>query len=402
MLGLAGATLAMWGCEPATITEARDQLGRGPDRTLVLIAPVTQDTLEPRMMFGTGRDTVVSGLVAAKMDAERFAIALAGLQVAPVTFEESTQIPPTALELDDLEDVIRGSTLNAAVIGLAATNSAAAPVEVSNGTIGIVELDAMGNIPRDVFGRPQYQTDAGGSPILVPVVDPGQATLTVPAAASTTVSLPAAVFADRLVHMLLDGRATAVVAEGTVSLAGGSPTDVTLSDVLDFEAIPVILLDLTVPDTGVVLQVNRLESGLAIDSTDADQIVDRLVRAAISSRVVSQVPFGVEIDIAYAPGDRGDLTDIFSLPDAVVLSRLTVDRPPVDASGRATQSVADTVSAEVTGAQVRGLLGSQFTAGLRVRLLPDVAAGSRGAVAATDLIGILASVRIEVRTGGQP
>lgn len=399
---LLGATVVVSGCEPTSLTEARRQLGRGPAQTLELAVPVALETIEPRELLPAGRDTIVDGLVAVKLGEETFAVPLAGLQVGDVVFEEFTAIDAAGVDFGDAEDAARASTLNAAQIGATVGNTANAPVTLANGTLGLVELDAAGNVPRDALGNPRYETDALGNPILVPIAAPGQTSLTVAANDSVTVIVPAGPLGDRLVHMVLDGRSTAAVAEGRVSLAGGLPTDVGLTDVLQFRVIPVIQLDFTIPDSGVVLTVNTLQDGLDLDTTDIDDLVSRLISAAVSARVVNQVPFGVELDLAYAPGDRGDLTDIFGLTDAVVLTRVSVTAPSVDALGRTVGALTDTVSVDLTGDDIRPLLGPQFTAGLRARLVPSAPGAARGAVGAQDLLEFLSNVRIEARTGGSP
>ena len=42
---LLGVGLAAWGCEPASVTEARDQLGQGPARSIEFSIPVLRDTI---------------------------------------------------------------------------------------------------------------------------------------------------------------------------------------------------------------------------------------------------------------------------------------------------------------------------------------------------------------------
>lgn len=396
-----GCAAALAACLPESVTDARQQLGRGPADTLVLTVPIAEDTITPAEVVAEGRDTVAEGLAGSRLDPAAFTVLLAGLAVGDVDFEESTRVDPASVDFAELDDAIRAATLNASRARLGAHNTAVAPVDVT-GTVGVVELDGDGNIPRDGLGNPVYQTDADGNAILVAIAAPGESALPVPAADSTVVVLEVSRLLDHSVHMVLDGRDAAFVAEGTVSLAGGSPTDIRLDDELRMALLPVVLLDLTIPDTGVVVRVNTLQNGLDFDSANAAQVVERLIRAAVTSHVVNQAPFGLEVDVAYAAGDRGDLTDIFALPDAVVLSRISVPRPTVDALGRATSATEATVAVEIAGEQVRALLGAEFTVGIRARLVPGSGGAGRGAVQGTDRIELVTRATIEVRTGGAP
>ena len=80
-IGLVGIALALGACEPATLTEARDQLGRGGPRTFSLAIPNSQDTFFVSTSLhtsDTATDTVTtpSGLLGKKLPAESLASAV--------------------------------------------------------------------------------------------------------------------------------------------------------------------------------------------------------------------------------------------------------------------------------------------------------------------------------------
>lgn len=399
--GVLGAALAASGCEPASVIDARDQLGRGPETVTELTLPVARDTFTIADVNITG-DTAVGGLSAVRLDPQALPVPIGGLILGPVDFEVADQVPPGGVDFGDLNDAILASTLNTAIVHLEAQNSSQAPVVFSNTTVGVVELDAMGNVPRDGSGNPLYETDAGGTPILVAVADPGQSTLTVPPSGNTVVELQAGALADRVVHMVLDGRDAALVSEGTASIGpGGQPTDVQPTDVVTFGVLPVVVLDFTIPDSGVVFTENTTQSGLDLDSAVIDELTDRLDSAISRTVVDNATPFGVAVRVAYAAGDQGT-ADIFSLPGAVVLAPDTVRAPSVGTDGRIAAPVSDTLRLAMAGGQVGPLLGPLFTAGVEVRLLPGAGGNGRAAVDANARVIVRAGVTAKVRAGGAP
>lgn len=80
-IGLVGLALALAACEPATLTEARNQLGRGGARTVSLAIPISQDTFFVSRFLPKSDTATLSGLLAIKLPAESLASAV-GQQLA--------------------------------------------------------------------------------------------------------------------------------------------------------------------------------------------------------------------------------------------------------------------------------------------------------------------------------
>jgi hypothetical protein len=68
--------LLVAGCEPATITEAHDQLARGPSRQLEFSIPITQDTFTVGEFLGDDTTTTADGLLAITIDPETLGVAV--------------------------------------------------------------------------------------------------------------------------------------------------------------------------------------------------------------------------------------------------------------------------------------------------------------------------------------
>ncbi len=317
-----------------------------------------------------------------------------------VSIEEVEEIPEADIDLGDLEEAIEESTINDATISLTIGNTTGVQTVLSDFFLGVVNLDAAGNVPRDVFGDPIYEEDAGGQPILLPVTDPGQSTLTLEASATTNVELDAAALLDRLVHLLLDDERAAIVAAGSVVVGDGTRATVTRSDEVSVEIGMTLGLDFTIPSTGVSFTRNTISDGLQFDPEDADQLVERIDSAGVVTEVVNNTPFGVEVDIAFAEDSLGEDFDVFDLPDAVVLSTILLAAPTVDAQGVVTTPSSTTVSIVLTGAQARELAGDRFTATVRARLLPGSGGGGRGAIRASDEIELDSRARVVLSAGG--
>jgi len=315
--------------------------------------------------------------------------------------EEIEEIPRVDLALDqETEDALRQSTMNSARVALTLENSANAPAELTGFSIGLVKLDATGTVPRDLAGNPVLETDSVGTPIVVPVVDPGQASLNVARVATSSVSLSSAPLVDRLVHLLLDGERVSVVAAGDVVIGDGAPSEVSRSDSVGVTIAAFVVLDITIPDTGIVVTPdNMTEDGLGFDPEDADQLVDRLESATLTAALVNGLPFGVDVDIAFVAGTLPAGTDVFAQPGVVLLNTISVPVPQVDGQGLVTLPAGTTVTIGLTGPEARQLMEEQFTAGLRVRVSPEAGGPRRGAIRATDQILIDTEVRIRLVSG---
>ncbi len=105
-----GASLAAWscamslmllsaGCEPASITEARNQLGRGPARIVELSIPIARDTVTVGQFLGTDTVTTPQGLLGIKFDSQTVAVGVGNQlrfnSVASTRFKYD--IPPALL-----------------------------------------------------------------------------------------------------------------------------------------------------------------------------------------------------------------------------------------------------------------------------------------------------------------
>jgi len=75
--GVLALALALAGCEPASVTAARDQLGRGGARTVSLAIPISQDTFYvSRFLPDSDTVTTLSGLLGKRLPAESLASAI--------------------------------------------------------------------------------------------------------------------------------------------------------------------------------------------------------------------------------------------------------------------------------------------------------------------------------------
>ncbi len=303
-------------------------------------------------------------------------------------------------DFGDFEDAAEASTLNDAVVEMLVENSSGAPALLSDFAMGVVTLNPDGSIPRDPSGDPVYEVDPQGQPILIPVTDPGQTTLTLGRGASKTVSLQGAPLVDRLFHLLLDDERAAIVTAGTVAVGDGGLSRIDRTDTLGVVFDVTVAFDLTVPDTGVVISRFSDNEGLDLDSREADSLISRIVSPVEFTAILANgVPFGTEIDIAFVSGLLPEDTDVFAEPDAVIVPRVTIGCPTVDQQGRVSQVVNDTVVVQLSNNDVRELLDEYFSAQARIRLLPGTGGGGRSVVQATDVVSIKSRVHIQIRAG---
>jgi len=312
--------------------------------------------------------------------------------------EEFQELDPDDVDFDDLEDAIKSSTLNDGTINLSVINGANVPVIMSNFTIGVVELDAFGQVPRDPGGAPIYAPGCTGSPVLA-VTDPGQSTLTLARLATSSVSLDADIVVDCLVHKLLDDQRVALLASGLATAGDGSQATITRQDVVTVIVDVVLGLDFTIPVSGVSFTRNQTADGLDLEDDEANELAERVVTAGIVAGINNTTPFFVEVTIAMVPDSVGDGVDIFARPDAVILNPVSLSAAPTDANGVPTGSVTDSVSIVLSGSDVRTVLGRIFTAGIRIRLAPRPDGSRRGAIRPRDGVAVDARVEVVVRRG---
>jgi hypothetical protein len=392
--------------------------GDGSYATDVLVFDLANGTLLPNSAVLDLRVTATlsgSPLNAANADDAILQVGIADFDVQAVSgsldpqvtaeltdsVEDFTEVTLGSVDFGKFEDAVIASTLNAATGTLRFRNTADAPVELVNFTLGAVQLTPTGQVPRDpATGIPLYETDGAGTPILVPVTDPGQSTLTVPRTSTNTITVAMPQLADRVVHLLLGGSRVAVVGSGAASAGDGQPSRITRTDSVYLVTDLFVGFDFTVPDSGVVITENSLQDGLDFAQNDIDDIVlNLLVHAGVTAEVTNSTPFALDIDLAYAPGDLGN-ADVFLDPNAVVVSPIQVAAPTLDAAGRVTTPVVDTVEIILVGRDIEPLLGIEFTATLRTRVRPGLGGNGRAALGAGDEAIFNSSVVIDVKRGG--
>ena len=398
---LAGA-LAI-GCEPASVLEARDQLGRGGEREVEYILPVIADTFSVESLLD--EEVLVAtadGLLGIRLDTRLlsygvgvFAPLVMGDSVSITAHQEVVQdASRNQLNFGDIDSVIRQVDINDARLHVNVSNTADIAAVLVDFNLGVAQLDAGGQ-PL----APEIDS-LTGMDILVPVAETGQNSLTIAANSDTSFTLQGGALVNRLVHMVLDGRRAAVVGVGILTTDAPSG-QITAADVISVQTELVAVIDLTLPDTGVVFTKNTTQDGLSIDSVEVPTILERLVEARVASGILNNLPFSVEVDIAFAPGDLGD-SDVFAHPDAVVVGRMTVDTTVIDASGRPIAAQLTNAEVSLVGDELRALLGDRFTATLRIRLKGAATSNRRGVVLAGTNILINSSARVVLRLGASP
>ncbi len=391
-------------CEPNSLTEARDQLGRGGERIVEYVLPVVGDTFSVESLLDPSVVTITSdSMLGITLDSRTLGYGI-GLFAPFVGFGDSVPIlayqeivsdqAANTVDFGDLEDAVRQVILNDARLLLSVESTADVEAVLVDFNLGVAELTAAGQLPVPLV----YETDSlTGDSILVPVVEPGQDFLTVPANSDTTFTFQGGPLIDRLVHMLLDGRRAGLVGQGIVTTNDPSG-QILASDAINVAMQLIAVLDFTVPDTGVVFTLNTTQDGLDIDSDETDPILERLVLAELTTDIINSMPFGVDLDFAFAPGDLGD-EDLFSNPDAVIVSQVGVDTAVVDATGRIVEARTTTALISLVSDQVRALLQNQFTASVRIRLTGTQTSQRRGAVRAGAKALFDSRGRIQLRLG---
>jgi hypothetical protein len=408
------AGMAVMGCEPASITEARDQLRGGPARRVELAVPVARDTFAVQDVLtdlsGVQTTTLPSGVLGVPIAEDSVTFSTGGLiggtvtailDPAVLTFgvDATQELPTGALDLQGFEDAIRDGTIHTAPVTVAIVNTADAPVTLTGFTIGLVRIDpATGNPARDPgTGELVYETD-GSVPIVAPLAAPGDTAVAVGRQTTTTVDLAAAPLVDRLADLLIDQVRTTIAIAGTLSIGDGTLGTVTGADEVLIRVAPVVGFDLTLPAGGVSFDSSLVENGLDLSADVAAELVAFLDSAAFDLAVTNATPFGVEATMAFVPS--AVTGDVFQLPGRVEVAPLTVGAPSVAGDGTVVAPATADVAVALAGSDLGPFLGTEFTAGIRLRLLPPT--GGRGALRATDWLAVRAGVRIVYRTGGAP
>lgn len=318
-----------------------------------------------------------------------------------VTVEEFNEIQRSQVDFGDLEDAVKGARINSATGSLSIRNTAQAPLLLSNATLGVVRLDAAGQLRRDALGRPAYERDSTtNQPILVALAPAGQTQLSLPRAGSANLSLQMASLVDRLVHLLLDDTPCAVVAAGDAVVGDGSPSRITRTDSAAVLLQLTVGLDISLPDSGVVFARTEYADGADLEPRDSASVVNRLISGIAITDVVNGTPFGMTIEVAIVRDSVPSTTDVFAVPGRVLLGPLAVAGSPVDTAGRVVTPTSSSQSLTLTGEDVRVLLGTRFTTGVRIRLRPPPGGGRRGALRSTDRLLIASHASVQLRAGG--
>lgn len=404
--------VAVTGCEPASITDARNELRDGPARILQLSLPVARDTFYVDSVLADFLDvttvTLSDGLLAVEATEGSF-----GLDVGAITGAVSGPLPPVNfsvqdgvefvggdLNLGEFEDAAGDATLNTAFAVVTVVNQADAPATLTDFLVGVVRIDpATGNLD-SVAGQPDWQVDTTtGTPIRVLLADGAGNTFAIPRSGTAGDTLFSAALVDRLVDMLLDDERVALVGAGDVTVGDGSNATISVSDQLLVTLKPVIGFDFTLPPSGVTVDSSVAERGLDLDDDDADDMAARTDSAVVTLDIENSTSLGVEATII-AVADS--ITDAFSAPaqDQVPIDVVSVAPGQVDAGGRVTQATTSVTGVNLSGTEARAFMGPWFTVGIRLRLFPP--AGGRSAIRAGDWVGVSATMTVYVRTGGTP
>ena len=319
-----------------------------------------------------------------------------------VTTEDSVEIPASDVDFGDFNEAVRDARLNDAQIELTLTNSSQAPFQFSSFTLGVVQLTAGGQVPRDGSGNPVYQTDSLGVITLAVEDSPGTGTLTLARGQTKTVTLQAARLVDRIADLVLDqpSRRAGVLGEGSVSVGDGAASTIVATDSVRLSVRVIVPLDFTIPPAGLNVDTVFVQDGRNLITADQEDMAARVQAAVARAVVTNGTPFAVQVVGALVPGSLASISVDSALrrTDAALLDTIQVNAGTVDSQGRVTQSVTTEDSTSLTGQEVKVTFGPQFTVAVRVRLLPG--SGTRGALRSSDRVILNASAGVRVRTGG--
>jgi hypothetical protein len=221
---LVGLALGTWACEPAGVTEAREQLGRGGERTFVLTIPVAAETLTVDSLLSdldVDVDTLAGGLLGISIEPETISVAVGeNLRFDNLGFD------PFSFSFDQMLRTEEVSTSVAVSVSAPAPGPSAAALQQA----GDIEF-----------------TTPDGSQITSATVDTGTVVRTLSNSSSC----------DAFVKMALvdeDGD-TLVFFDSTEVQSGGSVTDSTRTDGIQVDGFVNVELDagpvgLCVPASG--------------------------------------------------------------------------------------------------------------------------------------------------------
>jgi hypothetical protein len=314
--------------------------------------------------------------------------------------ENSQELPKSAVDFGDFQNAAQAATLNNATASLTIVNPSQAPIVVSSFQLGAVQVNSSGQLVRDGSNNLVYEKTTGGTPIILSVADPGQATLTIARNSTKNVSLAAASLVDRVSHLLLGNSRVALVATGTVSVGDGASSRIARTDFVKMRFQLNVGLDITIPLNGVTFSRTEIAEGINMDSVDAANVSNRVQLAKATAHVRNSTPFGLVVQIALAKDSVPANVDVFTLPNRVTLDSVVLRPPTVNASGIVVTPTSDSVSVSMTGTNARVLFGRKFTAAIRIRLLPGTGGNGRGALRPQDRVFVAAKAELDIKSGG--
>ena len=383
------ALVAVLACEPGSVTEARDQLRRGGERSFQFVLPVSLDSLTMDEFLPETVDTIVDGIFGVNLVEQIVTVPVVDSFLVPVEFSDFD------VDFGDFESAIRAAVINQAKVRIRFVNDSTQPVVLSNLTVGVVTLNPDGSVPVDASGKPTYELDQTGADRAVTITDPGDTAVTIAGQTTKILEFDAATVGDGVVNLVLDSVRAAVVLSGSGS-GGGSPLNL-----LEARVRFVILLDLTLPPEGVMFQSDTVLDGAELDMDDATQIADRVELSTFTAVVQNATPFAVTVEFAFAEGGLPGV-DVFTLPGAVLLDPVVVGGSAVDTNGLVITPTVDTVQISLTGEETLPLLRDQFRTAARVTLRGATGSGGRGVLGPAEVLVFDSRAEISIRTGGTP
>lgn len=388
-IGLVGIALALAACEPATITEAHNQLGRGGARTVSLAIPISQDTFfVAKFLPKSDTATTPSGLLALRLPAESLASAVGQqltfnnvtfptfqfgydqmLTAAPAsgtvtaTFAPrlarpvpGLQLGPPAYVLDTLRFTTpQGSHVAAATIGSGSVNAQIQNNTACAATVGEAITDSVGST---VLAFPPT---------------------TVPAGDSATVSVSAAGRSFQG-YLVLAAPTVTIDTICALSIPPGQTLTVRLSTTtLTMSSVTLTNLNETFTQSYAVLagepRINAVDTVLVSSGSFSITVKNRLPVAANLSLTLNGVtrsgaPLTAAVTIPAAVGDGSYRTTTTSVNLAGAMIRPAAVTASV--SGTVAATSATITSALTTNAEVVDGTGSLVIQALYGRLDPTL------------------------------
>jgi hypothetical protein len=332
------------------------------------------------------------------------------LELDTIPIENFQETPNAIADFGDFKDAILASVLNNATADLTVINGANVPVQLTNFRIGLAELTASGQLPRDGSGNIVFEKDGSGNDIFLSIVDGAGPTYSVARNATKTSSFPAAALLDRLVNRLLNNRRMGVVAVARARLGDGAFSAINRTDIVRVRFQLTVGLDLTLPPAGVGFQRKQIAGGLDLEQSDSDELSTRLDRATLSASVTNGTPFGVTALVSIVRDSVAlSVSGILGLPictgaptSACRVSLVSIVVPPsaVSASGQVVTPANGNVEVTLSGNTASVLFGKRFTTAITFQLVPGTGGSGRAAIRPADRLSLNARATVVVKAGG--